>query len=39
MKLRKNQQIDILLSSLGYLFRDQRQVSTFFPNFGTGLGE
>jgi hypothetical protein len=39
MELRKNQQINILFSSLGCLFRDQRQVSLFVPNFGTGLGE
>ena len=39
MELRKNQQIDILLSSLGCLFRDQLQVSLFVSDFGTGLGE
>jgi len=39
MELRKNQQIDILLSSLVCLFRDPRQVSLLVPDFGTGLGE
>jgi hypothetical protein len=39
MKLRKNQQIDIPLSSLGCLFRDQLQVSLLVPDFGTGLSE
>jgi len=39
MEFRKNQQIDILLSSFGCLFRDQLQVSLFVPDFGTGLGE
>jgi len=39
MELRKNQQIDILLSSLGCLFRDPLQVSLLVPDFGTGLGE